>query len=293
MTIPRLHTSLRIGAGKSLALLLCWWILLFAVALVIIGFISGPSGTTVASMRWAITVQDILVFIAPTIFTALIAAYHPWSYIGVDTLPDWKAVAGVVVVAFVSIPTLNCIVAWNDSLHLPESMADIETLLRNAEEMARASVAALMSGTSVETLLMGVLLVGILTGIAEEFFFRGGLQRIFGSLLRRPVLAVWCAAIVFSAIHMQFFGFFPRVLMGAWFGYLFLWSRSLWLPILGHALNNSLVVLSTWMTARGYIARNTLDTIGTSGDGISIALAAGSILLTAATVYAVYRFTHK
>ena len=48
---------------------------------------------------------------------------------------------------------------------------------------------------------------------------------------------------IFSAIHFQFSGFIPRLLLGAYLGYLFYWSRSLWLPVLAHFLHNALSLL--------------------------------------------------
>ena len=85
------------------------------------------------------------------------------------------------------------------------------------------------------------------TGLGEEMFFRGALQRICCDGMRRRHLAVWTAAFVFSTLHFQFFGFVPRLVLGAFFGYAYLWSGSLWVPVIGHALNNSAVVAFMWM----------------------------------------------
>jgi uncharacterized protein len=52
--------------------------------------------------------------------------------------------------------------------------------------------------------------------------------------------AVWLTAIVFSVIHFQFYGFLPRVLLGALLGYLVIWTGSIWASILAHFANNAL-----------------------------------------------------
>ena len=88
-------------------------------------------------------------------------------------------------------------------------------------------------------------MVGTMTGFSEELFFRGGLQGILSRTNMGSAAAVWIAAIIFSTMHFQFFGFIPRLLMGAFFGYLLVWSRCLWVPVFAHALNNSIVVISS------------------------------------------------
>ena len=65
---------------------------------------------------------------------------------------------------------------------------------------------------------------------------------------------IWISAILFSAMHMQFYGFVPRVLLGALFGYLLVWSGSMWLPVLGHFLNNALAVIGMFMVKNEMIS---------------------------------------
>ncbi|TAF81977.1 MAG: CPBP family intramembrane metalloprotease, partial [Sphingobacteriales bacterium] len=88
-----------------------------------------------------------------------------------------------------------------------------------------------------------LLMIAILPAIGEELFFRGTIQNIFTALFKNPHVAVWLTAILFSAIHLQFYGFLPRMFLGALFGYLFIWGKSIWLPILGHFLNNGFAVI--------------------------------------------------
>jgi len=91
-----------------------------------------------------------------------------------------------------------------------------------------------------------MLIVAVVPAVGEELLFRGVLQKIMIAWTKNPHFGVWITAFLFSALHLQFFGFFPRMLLGALFGYLFLWSKSLWLPILGHFINNGTVVLASY-----------------------------------------------
>ena len=64
---------------------------------------------------------------------------------------------------------------------------------------------------------------------------------------------IWISAILFSAMHMQFYGFVPRLLLGALFGYLLVWSGSIWLPFIGHFINNALAVIAMFLMNNGLI----------------------------------------
>lgn len=92
---------------------------------------------------------------------------------------------------------------------------------------------------------MNILIIAIMAGIGEELLFRGVLQKILINWTRNTHVGILCAAIIFSAIHFQFFGFFPRMILGMVLGYLYVWSKSIWVPIIAHALNNALTVTFT------------------------------------------------
>jgi len=100
----------------------------------------------------------------------------------------------------------------------------------------------------------------LLPAFGEELFFRSALQGLFSRTMNVK-LAVWIAAIIFSAIHFQFYGFVPRMLLGAFFGYLLAWSENLWLPILAHFANNVLAVIFFYLKTNGYKVID-IDTIG-------------------------------
>ncbi|MDE6391000.1 MAG: CPBP family intramembrane metalloprotease, partial [Duncaniella sp.] len=92
--------------------------------------------------------------------------------------------------------------------------------------------------------IASILIVGVLAGLSEELYFRGALQRLLATSPLGAHTAVWVTATLFSLMHMQFYGLVPRILLGALFGYLFLWTGSIWLPVIIHALNNSIYILS-------------------------------------------------
>lgn len=231
-------------------------------------------------MRVATALQNVIMFMLPAVAVGvLFGGGKPMQFMRLSKAPSLKAVVGILVIYVVMTPAMDWLVAWNESITLPESLRGIEEWMRQQEETAQAATNMLLSGTSVADLLITVVSVGVLTGLGEEMFFRGALQRICIDGMRRRHLAVWTAAFVFSALHFQFFGFVPRLMLGVFFGYAYLWSGSLWVPVIGHALNNSMVVAATWMNG-GNVSDNA---------AVNPWLAAVSAVATVALLYAYRR----
>jgi hypothetical protein len=276
---------LRISANKTLLLFFFCWIFSWVIGLVAIGFVGGE---TVTRMRAAVLLQDVLIFILPVVLTVLIAAWHPWRFIGVDRAPTGHSLITTLVTMVVAIPAMNCIVAWNNGIHFPDSMAELERVLRLFESSAGTMIDSLLGGIGVGDLVISILIIGVLTGVSEELFFRGALQSILMRMFRNKHVAIWVAAIVFSTIHMQFFGFVPRMLLGAFFGYLYWWSGSIWLSVAAHAFNNSLVVLTMWLAQRGFDSV-AFDSIGTTLCASDVIMIIVSLALTYVLIWYMYR----
>ena len=113
-------------------------------------------------------------FIMPVVLTMLIVARQPMAFTGLGNRVTSRQVLWVILISILAIPAMNCLVAWNENIHFPQSMAGLESVLRGSEERARGFVDMLMGGDSVTDLLLGILIMGVLTGFAEELFSRGG-----------------------------------------------------------------------------------------------------------------------
>lgn len=155
------------------------------------------------------------------------------------------------IIAFLAAqPIVEWVYALNSQITFPASFGEIEKYLRQSEDTATRVTKGFLAGADVNTLLKNLLIVAFWAALCEELFFRGLLLTLIHKWSGRKHVAVWLSAIAFSAIHGQFFGFFPRMLLGALFGYFFIWTGSLILPILIHALNNGIQVVMAWMDAR-------------------------------------------
>ena len=230
------------------------FLLLTSVISVIIEKSSGPARSHILLMS---TVQCVLAFILPSLLLARFSSKKYESWLHLTKVPSLKSLAGVVIVYLISMPAMEWLIEWNSSIHFPASLSSLEKIFRSWEESGEASTKILLESNGWISVVLGVLVIGILTGFSEEMFFRGGLQGIFIRSSMRKGMAIWLTAIVFSAMHFQFFGFFPRLLMGAFFGYLLVWTGSLWVPIFAHVLNNSMVVIVSAVT--GEVNTSILD----------------------------------
>lgn len=266
--------------GNRLGILL----LSFIVLLIAVSLISGLFISTIgerSGMLISSALQNILCFILPAWLTAYICSSAWPEYLGVNRLLDWRQVLGVLLFLFLFTPSMNALVEWNENLHLPEAFKDLEQSMRSMENNAAALTEILLGDTSVWGLISGILVVGVLTGVGEEAFFRAGIQKALTSARMNHHVAIWITAFIFSAIHFQFFGFFPRMVLGALFGYFYWTSRSLWVSALAHALNNSFVVVVTWLEKNGHL-NNGFDSLGSDSLWAvigSLILAAGCLIL--------------
>jgi len=150
-------------------------------------------------------------------------------------------------------PLIGLANEFNSYLNLPEGLAFIENWMKKAEEQGAMVTEAFLSTTSLSGLLINIFMIAILPAFAEEILFRGVLANLFRSWTQNIHLAVFLSSFVFAAIHMQFYGFLPRFLLGSALGYLFFWSGSLWLPIAAHFANNFLSVIIEFLYRKGII----------------------------------------
>ncbi|MDQ6482587.1 CPBP family intramembrane glutamic endopeptidase [Dyadobacter sp. LHD-138] len=144
------------------------------------------------------------------------------------------------------IPVNHQIIDWNQNIQFPEIFKEVENWMRVKEQEKILLTQGLLRIESLSQLLVALMVFGLVGPIGEEVFFRGVLQTKLNDWGLSPIKSIWVAATIFSLIHFQFYGFFPRLLIGALFGYLFLWSGNIWIPVVAHAVNNSLFVLTAF-----------------------------------------------
>ena len=260
---------------------ICIFVGVFFFALIFVSILSGILNTLNIDPRTRIllvsSIQCVIVFMLAPVIEARLESRNILSRLSLDKSPRWINLGAIIICYIIGIIFLNQIIYWNDTITFPENLKGLETTMREWENNSREFANTILSTTSVGGLISGILIVGCLTGLAEELFFRAGVQRMLNEVMPAHV-SVWIAALIFSAMHFQFFGFFPRLLLGAFFGYLYIWSGSIWTSAFAHAFNNSMVVITAWLTANGKIAAD-FEQFGVTESGIPWGAIISGILL--------------
>jgi membrane protease YdiL (CAAX protease family) len=163
-------------------------------------------------------------------------------------------IAIVMVVSFMFVNTF--FIDWNANLSFPEFMKGFETWAMEKEEELKRITEFLTRFDSFGQFFTGFLVIAILPAIGEELIFRGIIQNKLHVYLKNIHVAVWISAILFSGFHIQFYGFFPRLLLGGLFGYMYAWSKNLWYPIIGHFINNGFTLVMIYLYQVGSINLN-------------------------------------
>ena len=178
------------------------------------------------------------------------------TWVQFNSRPLW-AVASLGLVALIVIafmPFDGLVIEWNQSIHLPQTLAPLEQWIRDKEKSLEGITRYLTTFSSPTQLVVALLVIAVIPAIGEEVLFRGILQRNISYWTRNVHAGIWLAAILFSAIHIQFLGFVPRMLLGALFGYLYVWSGNLWVPIFAHFVNNGFTVIMVYMHQRKLVS---------------------------------------
>ncbi|MEA4850269.1 MAG: CPBP family intramembrane glutamic endopeptidase [Paludibacter sp.] len=206
-------------------------------------------------------IQSIGLFIIPPFVMASLWSNNAFEFLRLKSTLRWTTVLYVVAFMLVAIPFINMLSWLNQQIILPEALSEIEKMMQSSEVQIAEITEKMLNVSTLGALLFNVFLVAVVPALGEELFFRGTIQRLLSDW-KGALFAIWITAFVFSAIHMQFYGFLPRMLLGAFLGYLLLWSGSLWLPIIAHFVNNSVAVVFYYLKFNGVKVID-VETIGT------------------------------
>lgn len=178
--------------------------------------------------------------------------------------------------AVAALPMISLLAEWNKGMELPSFLASMEEMMRQMEESAMMLTERFLNTSSVGMMFVNLFVMALLPAICEEMMFRGWLQRVLGKSVNYHT-AIWVSAFVFSAIHFQFYGFIPRMLIGAALGYFYYYTGSLWAPIVVHFTNNAAAVVTSFLSYNGYTSVN-FDLLGT-GDTWYLSVASLALCL--------------
>lgn len=251
---------------------------------------NASQGGDIAILRYLQIINQIGIFIVPALLFGWLVKRNFIYFFHFEREVSWQSLLVVFVLLFTILPLINYLAALNSSINLPESLAGLENWMKDKEEAAQQLTGRFLEVTSTKGFFINFLMIAILPAIGEELFFRGALQQIFTRWFNNVHIAIIVTSVLFSALHLQFFGFLPRFLLGIIFGYLFYWSRSIWLPIFAHLVNNGAAVLVAFMAARGEI-QVTMEDFGNYNGTFWVILL--NTAFSAFLLYYVFKFEGK
>lgn len=190
-------------------------------------------------------------FLVPAILSGFLIQHNAWRFLHADRISGYWVIILVITLMVISIPWINFTSWLNEKLALPERWGGLMDKIRESDEESWDLMKAYLQTDHIGGLLINVIMIALIPALGEEFLFRGTIQRIFTEWFGNEHLAVWLAALVFSLMHYQFLGLVPRVMLGALFGYLFVWTGSIWIAVLAHFVNNCLAVVYYYVFYQG------------------------------------------
>jgi len=194
-------------------------------------------------LKFIQSLQHISIFLIPSLVIGYLMTGKTVEYLAMKRKPQPDLLVLSILLIVFLIPVTSYTGFLNSKLSLPECMDKIYFWMKDKEDQALRLTSLLIESKSMTMLAINLLVLAIIPALGEELLFRGVFQNIFEKWTGSGQLAVLLTAFLFSATHLQFFGFLPRFILGLAFGYLFLWSRNIWYPVLAHFINNSIPVI--------------------------------------------------
>ncbi|NQU55543.1 MAG: CPBP family intramembrane metalloprotease [Bacteroidetes bacterium] len=234
---------------------------------------------TIKVLKYFQVVQAVGLFIVPPIILGRLFYGNISEYLFLNKSFTSASVLLVVVLVFVTAPFVNFVGEINSNMVFPEWLSGVEQWMKSSEEKAEEITRVFLKVDTYGGLFFNLFMIAFLPAIGEELLFRGVIQRIFTKMTYNHHWGIWITAILFSALHMQFYGFVPRMFLGVLFGYLLVWSGSIWLPIFAHFLNNGFAVITMFMIDKNMLSPG-IDEVGTSsGSYYMAAISLGLIVV--------------
>ena len=237
-------------------------------------------------------INQIGAFILPVLFFSYLVSNEPASFLKLDRKPRTLYLSISFLLIFMVLPFINYLESINQDLSLPDMLAGVENWIREKEEAAARLTEIIIRTNSLGGFLVNLVIVALLPAVGEELLFRGTILRLTNDVVKNLHWAVIISAALFSAFHLQFYGFLPRFALGLILGYIFMITNNLWIPIFIHFVNNAAAITVYNLHYNGYI-KTKMEDFGALDNPVYII---GSFLITLWLISIIYnkeRFSFK
>lgn len=223
-------------------------------------FITKSNPQDLNSLRFMQISSQLFTFVFPPIAYAFLVKEKPVNALGLKNAKILWFLIGTAMI-FAIMPLNSILAEWNAGLKLPESLSALEQMIKDMQESASAMIEKFVSVDTIGGLMLNLFMIAGLAALGEELLFRSIIQTSLIKICKNAHVGILIASAIFSFIHLEFYGFVPRLILGMLLGYMFYFSGSIWVPMLMHFLNNGTVVLIYFLNNKD-ITNIDVDTFG-------------------------------
>lgn len=253
----RFQTFKQVGTlGKIASLLIITLICLFfaliigsATAIIyasLCGIEISQVTSEVSYLRIYQTLTSLILFVAPALIYAFLFDNSIKDGLYLKQKTDTNTYLLALLAMLAVIPLTAYLTEWNEHLTLPDFLKNIEEWMRQKEDNAKALTEKMLITNNLGLYLCNIIVLAAIPAVAEELYFRATIQKMITG--KRPILAALVAAVLFSAFHLQFYGFVPRLLLGFMLGFMLLCTQNILVSVAAHFFNNFIVVTLYYAT---------------------------------------------
>jgi hypothetical protein len=198
----------------------------------------------------------VLMFLPALIFAKIVNG-KPLDYLGLKNKFNLTQLGLVIAIAIAALFLSGGLGELNKLIPIPHKL---ELKFKAMEDTYAEQVMIIGNMKTFADYIISLIMIAILPALFEEILFRGALQKLLANWLQNPHIAIIITSFLFSAVHASYYGFLPRMGLGLLLGYLYYYSKSIWLNITMHFINNGIAITALyWATQKGQSAKDAMD----------------------------------
>ena len=250
MNFPIIKKTNKLERIFLLAALLILGLIIGSVIGVIYPLVTGQDAMSLNSLRFMQISSQIFTFVLPPILYAILVKDNPKESLGAKKVSYHWFIIGFIMM-FAILPLNNVFAEWNAELKLPESMSRIEELIKEMYESSAVILEKLVNVNTFGGFVINLIMIAGLAALGEELLFRSIIQTSLIKICKNAHVGIIIASAIFSFIHFDFYAFIPRLVLGMLLGYMFYYSRSIWVSMFMHFVNNATAVVIYYLNNIG------------------------------------------
>jgi len=248
------------------------------------------SPRTVAFLKYVQAITSFGMFVVASIIISAEIEMNWINFLTLDRKPAIYPLLLAVIFVIIILPFTNLLGYLNNEFPFPEALSGLEKFFRSKEDQMQQIMESFLNVKGIGGLVINLVVIAVIPALGEELIFRGIVQNRFTLWFKNHHLGILLTSIIFSALHIQFLSFLPRFFLGMVLGYMFFWSKSIWIAIIAHFINNTVAVIFYHLYYNEK-ADKTMELIGSPQHGLIYSIFA--IILGGVILFGIFRYYEK